>query len=325
MTQASLDSGATRPWLSVVMPTHQGERWLGATLDSLARQTEPGFECIVIDSSPDDATLALARSYADRLTMRFEKRPDLGHWRSKTNFGFEQARAEHVCMLHQDDYWAPGRAAAVRAWIRTAPDIAVHLHPARFVDAHDRRLGVWSCPLPADGAPIARELLLSRLLVQNFICVPTPTIRRDAFLAVGGIDESLWYTGDWDLYLKLAETGSFAYHPQALACFRIHGQSLTMTGRRDPRDFEDQMRSVLDAHIGAVAPRLRPALLRKALASIRINATLAATGRGRVSSAVKATGLILGLGPRRSLEYLRESRLAERVFPRLRAGLAGGG
>jgi glycosyltransferase involved in cell wall biosynthesis len=306
------------------MPTHQGERWLGATLESLALQTEQGFECIVIDSSPDDATLALARSYADRLTMRFFKRPDLDHWRSKTNFGFEQARAEHVCMLHQDDYWLPGRAAAVRAWIGAAPHIAVHLHPSRFVDAAGRRLGVWSCPLPADGAVIPRELLLSRLLVQNFISVPAPTIRRDAFQGVGGIDEQLWYTGDWDLYLKLAQAGAFAYHRQVLSCFRIHGESLTMSGRRDPRDFEDQMRSVLEAHIDSIAPALRPAILRKALASIRINSTLAAPKGNPVSSAVRTTGLILGLGPRQSFEYLRDSRLMQRVCPRVRAGLAGG-
>jgi len=305
------------------MPTHQGERWLGATLDSLAAQSVQGFECIVIDSSPDEATLALARSYADRLAMRFYKRTDLDHWRSKTNFGFREARAAHVCMLHQDDFWLPGRSAAVRRWIAAAPDIAVHLHPARFVDASGRRLGLWTCPLPADGAAIPRELLLRRLLVQNFVSVPTPTIRRDAFLGVGGIDEQLWYTGDWDLYLKLASAGSIAYHPDVLSCFRIHSESLTMSGRRDAHDFEQQMRSVLDAHINSVSAADRPGVLKKALASIRINSTLAATTDDPLASAGRTISLILGLGPKYAFEYLRDSRLTERILPRLRAGLAG--
>jgi glycosyltransferase involved in cell wall biosynthesis len=322
MSQAPPDSADAPPWLSIVMPTHQGERWLGATLDSLAAQSVRGFECLVIDSSPDDATLDLARSYDDRLTMRFFKRPDLNHWRSKTNFGFQEARAAHVCMLHQDDFWLPGRGEAVRRWIAAAPDIAVHLHPAQFVDASGRRLGLWTCPLPAGGAPISRDLLLRRLLVQNFISVPTPTIRRDAFLAVGGIDEALWYTGDWDLYLKLAALGAFAYHREVLCSFRIHGDSLTMTGSRDPRDFEAQMQSVLAAHIGQVAPAERAGVLKQARASIRINSTLAASGGNRIGPGLSALGAILGLGPRRAFEYLRHSRLAERVFPRLRAGLA---
>jgi hypothetical protein len=95
-----------------------------------------------------------------------------------------------------------------------------------------------------------------------------------------------------------------------------------MTGSRDPRDFEAQMQSVLAAHIGQVAPAERAGVLKQARASIRINSTLAASGGNRIGPGLSALGAILGLGPRRAFEYLRHSRLAERVFPRLRAGLA---
>ena len=63
------ETSARDPFLSVIMPTHAGERWIAATLDSLLAQDERGFEVIVIDSSPDDATLAVARAYADRLEI----------------------------------------------------------------------------------------------------------------------------------------------------------------------------------------------------------------------------------------------------------------
>ena len=312
------------PWLSVILPMHQGERWLAATLDSLVAQSDTGFECLVIDSSPDDATFRLAQSYADRLTLRTFRRPDLDNWRSKTNFGFQQARAEHVCMLHQDDSWLPGRSAAVRAWIADAPNLAAHLHPSFFVDRDGRRLGVWRCPLPDNGLPISQDLLITRLLVQNFVSVPSPTLRRDLFLAVGGIDESLWYTGDWDLYLKLARIGSFAYHPQILSCFRIHGDSLTMSGRQNLHEFEDQMLLVLRAHIDSAPVGLRETVLRKANASIRVNSSLAAAAGNMTNALFQVVGAIAGLRPWEVYEYLRDSRLAERVIPRLRADLAGG-
>lgn len=312
------------PWLSVILPTHRGERWLGDTLDSLAAQCETGFECIVIDSSPDEGTMRLVQSYADRLSFRTFKRPDLEHWRSKTNFGFEVARAQHVCMLHQDDFWRPERSTIVRQWIAAAPEVSVHLHPALVVDEHGRRLGTWRCPLPADGRPIDRSLLVERLLVQNFISVPTPVIRRDAFLAVGGIDEALWYTGDWDLYLKLALAGTVAYHPQALSCFRIHGASLTMSGSRDAADFERQLREVLDKHIAQLPAARRAAVTPRALASLRVNLSLAAANAGAPAHLAHAAAAIAGLGPVGAYQYLRDSRLAERVIPRLRARLAGG-
>jgi hypothetical protein len=85
-----------------------------------------------------------------------------------------------------------------------------------------RRLGLWRCPLPAGESPVPEHTLIERLLVQNFVGIPAPTIRRDAFLSVGGLDNALWYTADWDLYLKLAAIGSVYYHSSPLACFRVH-------------------------------------------------------------------------------------------------------
>ena len=319
-------SSRAAPWLSVVMPTHLGGEWFGATLDSLAGQSDRDFECLIIDSSPNGEALALARPYADRLNFREFRRPDLEHWRSKTNFGFQEARADFVSMLHQDDVWRPGRAAALRGWIAAAPDMTMHLHPTDIIDGRGERLGTLRCPWPADGAPLASDRLLESLLVQNFISVPTPAIRRDAFLAVGGIDEALWYTGDWDLYLKLARHGPFAYHAQALSGFRIHGQSLTVSGSRDPAAFESQMRGVLATHIQAVSPSRREPVLRVADASIAVNTRLAAAMNGDRAAAnlAAAAGTALGLGPAMLYDYLRNSRLAERFSPRLRARLAGG-
>src|ERR1700730_13826435 len=55
------------------------------------------------------------------------------------------------------------------------------------------RLGLWRSPLPADGSPVPAQLFYERLLVQNFIGIPTPAIRRDAYLMVGGLDNAVVY------------------------------------------------------------------------------------------------------------------------------------
>jgi len=84
----------------------------------------------------------------------------------------------------------------------------MHLHPCYIIDDAARRLGLWRCPLPAGESPVPAQMLIERLLVQNFIGIPAPTIRCDAFLSVQGLDDALWYTADWDLYLRLAAIGS---------------------------------------------------------------------------------------------------------------------
>ena len=313
---------AQKPFLSVVMPIHDGAEWIGATLDTVAAEPVAGVEFIVIDSSPDDVTAAIVESYAERLPLQLLRRPDLAPWQTKTDLGVELASAESVCVLHQDDLWLPGRIEAVRRWIAQAPEAALHLAPSVYVDRRGERMGPWQCPLPAE-ALLDRDLLLERLLVQNFVSVPAPVIRRSAWLDCGGMNQALWYTADWDIWLKLASATPVIYHNEFTTAFRIHGSSLTMTGSREPREFRAQMETVLDRYLGELPMSRRNAIERVARASIDINVMLAAASGGNVRALASATGNVLSLGPAGIGRYFRDSRLRERTVSRLRARLAG--
>jgi glycosyltransferase involved in cell wall biosynthesis len=217
-------------WLSVIIPCRKGERWLAAALQSLVVQKEPGIEVIFIDGSDNDASLRIADSFSGKLDIRTHRRPDLLSWQPKTNFGVAQARSDRICMLHVDDIWQPDRSVRLRKWLSTRPHGVMHLHSSYIIDESGRRLGTWRCPLPSGPSPVPTDLLFERLLVQNFIAIPAPTIRRDAFVAVGGMDDALWYTADWDLYLKIAAMGKVYYNANLLTCFPIHKNSLTVSG-----------------------------------------------------------------------------------------------
>jgi glycosyltransferase involved in cell wall biosynthesis len=244
---------AERPWLSVIVPSHNGERWLSIALQSLVDQKDRGIEVIVVDTSKTGASLRIVDDFSDRLEIRAYRRPDLLPWMAKTNFGAEQARADRICMLHQDDLWLPNRSRELRKWLSSRPDAVMHLHPCYIIDESGRRLGLWRCPLPAGDAPVPRRTLFHRLLVQSFIGIPTPTIRRDAFLSVGGMDNTLWQTADWDFYLKISKIGEVYYHSTPLACFRIHRDSLTVSESRTIQDYRKQLEIVLDRHTAVTA------------------------------------------------------------------------
>jgi len=310
-------------WLSVIVPSHNGQRWLSTALQSIADQKECGIEVIVIDSSTEDASLAIAESFSTQFVIRALRRPDLLPWMAKTNFGVEQAKGKWICMLHQDDLWLPNRSAELQNWLLSQPDAVMHLHPCYIVDEVGRRLGLWRCPLPADGSPVPAQLLYERLLVQNFIGIPAPAIRRDAYLMVGGLDTALWYTADWDLYLKIASIGNICYHSTPLACFRVHRNSLTVLGSRDIQDFRKQHTVIVDRHIDKLLPDSRMATLRISAASIEVNVALAAAVAGKFGAISKAIRSVLFLGPAGIGRYLSYSRIVDRALPRLRAAVAG--
>lgn len=303
------------PWLTVVMPIHHGEHWLEATFDSILASDTSGIEFLFIDSSPNNLSQEIAERYLDRLDIVISCRPDLKQWTDKTNHGVAMARAEHVVMLHQDDVWLPNRGAMLRDWIATAPNASVQFAPTAIINSSGRRLGTWRCPL--DEGSLVRDVLLERLLVQCFVSVPAPVFRRDAFLSSGGMRSNLWYTADWDLWLKLASVGPTIYRRAVTTGFRVHSQSLTIMGSRERGDFEKQLQEVLDRHTTVDAP---PSRLAKA--SVQINVELAKAAAGSGLALCKAIGVLIALGPVSLARYLRYSRLFERCLPRIRAGLA---
>jgi len=309
-------SESARPWLSVIMPTWCGERWIGTALQSIAEEQTKGIEVLLLDSSPTSATVDIARCYMDRVDLQVFVCPDLPMWQAKTNHAVAIAAADHVCWLHQDDVWLPGRAAAVRAWIAADPNAALHLAPSAFIDDKGRRSGVWRCPLPA-GRVLEAKLVRRRLLVQNFISAPAPVFRKQAWLDCGGMDQQLWYTGDWDIWLKLAASGPVIYHDQVTSGFRVHQHSQTAIGSRNLTDFARQMQVVLDRHLPQVCgDRITE---RAARASVAINTALAAAGAGQIGSLWRALDEIVRLGPAGTYCYLRDSRVLERLLPRVLA------
>ena len=308
-----------KPWLSVIVPSHDGERWLGAALQSLVDQQDKGIEVIVVDSSATDASLQIVWGFSDKLDIRGQRRLDLQSWTEKTNFGVEQAGSDRICILHQDDLWLPHRCAKLREWLAAQPDAVMHLHPSYFIDRTGSRIGLWRCPLPGGPTPVPASVLFERLLIQNFVAMPAPTIRRDAYLRVGGLDNRLWYTADWDLYLKIAAVGKVYYDPSPLACFRIHQDSLTVSGSRDQSDFRRQHETVLYRHAEKLPPYSKNDIILAALASIDVNSALAALHSGQMGQTGKAIISVLTLGPSGMRRYFSSSRIIDRVYSRLRA------
>lgn len=308
-------------WLSVILPVYRGERWIMRTLNSLAIQADAGVEIVVIDSSPNSDTMALVEQFRDRLSLTILDPKGIDGCGPKMNHGVAHARASYISWLCQDDLWLPGRIEAIKNWIRSSPDAVLHLAPAAIIDRDDRWLGTWRCPLKA--GPVNPALLMERLIVQNFVAAPSPVIRRSAWLECGGIDPDLWYTGDWDLWLKLSQIGGVIYHDELTAAFRIHGDSATSTGSRDAKDFIDQHRIVVERHIDRIAPKRRIPARRLADASVKVNAALAATANGDARSLRRAVRAVLGLGPIGAARYIHCSRVVERALPRLRAKWSG--
>lgn len=93
------------PLVSVLIPCHNAERWIGATLESVYRQTWTNLEVVVVDDGSDDASGSVAKRFESK-GLIFIQQPNAGA-ASARNRAFERSRGEYVQFLDADDLLEP--------------------------------------------------------------------------------------------------------------------------------------------------------------------------------------------------------------------------
>lgn len=305
------------PLISVVMPTYNGEKYIASALESIRSEEARDVEVVVVNDGSTDRTAEIAQEFSTKMPLRLIAPGRIGNWVKATNLGLNEARGEWACFLHDDDLWLPGRIRRLQAEIAKAKGALV-VHDARFVGPDGRILGAWTCPLQEGNVEAAQ--FLEHLLVQNFVAICAGTFVRKAVLESGGMDETLWHTADWELWLRMGSLGPVRVVREALSAVRIHHASQTMTHRLGPGEWEQQLTTVFQRHFsrwsGAGKPRAM--VEEAAMASVAINAALAAGWRGEPVRWQDPVWKLVALGPWGLRRYLRDSRIVERLVPRLK-------
>ena len=311
-----------QPWLSVIIPTYNGSKYLAAALNSIVVQQDNEVECVVIDDGSTDNTLEIVATYQNQLNIKLITKARQGNWVANTNHALAEAKGLYACFLHQDDLWLEGRLKNIKNAIAAYPQASLYLHDSVFIDDRGKPLGLWRCPMSAKRQALPAEVMMEKLLIQNFIAIPAPVFKREAALKVEGLNNELWYTADWDFWLKLAAIGNTCYIPQPLAAFRVHGDSQTIRRSSSVVEFRQQMRSVVDKHL---TPKSTKEVSKVAFFSTEVNTTLAAIVHGKSPNLLKLAGSFILLGPLGWRRYWQDSRIQERISARLKAKLQAQG
>lgn len=310
-------------WLSVIVPTYNGAKYLAEAFDSVVRQgLVTDVELLVVDDGSSDETLSIVDTYQSRLTIvLIDKQPD-GNWVSSTNLALDRAKGEFVCFLHQDDFWLPGRLEVVRDLVSSFPDRDIFFTAAQFVNHAGRVGGRWHPPFCFLPNLASNREFFEKLLVQNSVAIPAPVFRKSLAISVGGLDEALWYTADWDFWLKMVLSGRAAFLNHETVAFRIHGQSQTILRSGKGDDFQYQMQKVLERYSTALP--VPPVVVRAAHFSIKVNVILASVWAGKVSGVFGLLEPLWRLDWSLVRVYLSASCILQRLFSRIRFFLFSG-
>jgi glycosyltransferase involved in cell wall biosynthesis len=184
--------------VSVLTPSFNQARWLGDNLRSVAAQTYPNIEHIVMDGGSTDGSVdVLAAQPGPK--VRWLSEPDKGQ-SDAINKAFRVSRGEFIGWLNSDDaYFASDTVERAIEVFRNNPEVGLVYGHAALVNAEGTLLHVlWTPPFARSAAP-----------AYNFISQPTVFIRRSVIRRPFFTDPDFEFSMDRELWLYLARRTEF--------------------------------------------------------------------------------------------------------------------
>jgi hypothetical protein len=176
------------PLLSVIIPVHNGARFLGEVVESALAQAYPRMEIIVVDDgSTVEVELAVRALPVD---VRYVRQVHAGAAAAR-NRGFREAAGALICFQDVDDLWVEGALDALTA--RLADDAAIDVvHGYGQIFSRDAAGAVRHISHPGETYPWY---------------IGAAVFRRSALERAGLFDEGLRYSEDTDWFTRARETG----------------------------------------------------------------------------------------------------------------------
>lgn len=209
------------PRVSVVIPTHNSERYLAQTLDSVCQQTFTDFEVVLVDDGSQDGTLREAQRFAVALDLRVIVQANAGPGAAR-NTGIRVARGQYCAFLDADDLMLPERLAEQVAQLDERPQLGLsHTDLMTFDEG-----GIIHRTRRAFSNPCGGRIL-DRLLVDNFITTSTVMAPTERLIEAGMFNALRRISEDFELWLVMAERWPVGYIQHPLVHYRCRPGSLS--------------------------------------------------------------------------------------------------
>jgi glycosyltransferase involved in cell wall biosynthesis len=205
--------------VTCVVLVHNGERYVGAAIESILAQTHRPLEVVVVDNASTDASAAVAREFGEpvRVLHRDDRRQAAGR-----NLGIRAARFPLVAFLDADDLFRQTKLERQVARFVARPELELSLCTAE---------NFWEESLADEQR---RYEALGRTRATH--AWGTALVRRDVFDRVGMIDESRLHGDHLEWFMRAAEAGVVVeVLPDVLMLRRMHPDSVShSTNTLDP-------------------------------------------------------------------------------------------
>lgn len=218
-------SEGASPLVSVIVPSFNGEAYIGDCLTSILDQDHPNLEVLVVDDGSTDGTEAVVRGFGD--PVRYFRQANSGSAVAR-NRGLDEARGELIAFCDSDDLWTPGRLAQQVAFLLSQTHYQAACGAFCEIEADFARAD--AARFRPHGAveldPAGSGWAYHWLLRDSLYHLDTLLVRRSALAGVR-FDPHFRRGQDFDFFLQLSQATPIAQLSAVYALYRQHGGSIT--------------------------------------------------------------------------------------------------
>lgn len=215
------------PLVSVIMPVHNGARFLREALESALAQTYRPIEIIVVDDGSTDHSAAILQEYASRITAINQANQGAAVAR---NVAIAASRGELLAFLDADDLWAPHKLEVQVAYLQARPHVDLIASRWQVLAAAEQAGGFGASiqsATPDEAASQRSEWIYNELLMDCIVHTTTVLMRRSLVDKIGVFDVSLRRGQDYDYWLRASRATPIHRLDAPLSCYRLHEANST--------------------------------------------------------------------------------------------------
>jgi glycosyltransferase involved in cell wall biosynthesis len=237
------------PAVEILLATHDGERFLGAQVESVLRQTSTDWSLIIRDDCSRDGTVDIARRYAaahpDRIRVDERATPS-GSAKASFLELLADSTAPYVMFCDQDDVWLDDKVEVTLAAMqdlerRHGAQTPLLVHTDLTVT--DADLAVTAPSMAAAQQLAVHDTRLPRVLTQNVVTGCTVMANRALVDLVRPPFDAV-AMHDWWLATIATALGAVGYVDRPTVLYRQHGDNTV--GARPSRSLRYRLDRLLD-------------------------------------------------------------------------------
>ncbi len=219
---------------SIVIPAHNGEKYLRQSIESALAQERKADEIIVVDDASEDETASIAKAYTESGTLKYFHNAVSTGFVDAWNRAIQRTSGEYVSILHQDDMLHPEYLRHIERALKLFPR-AEHLYTGcNYVDEAGNIIKTTAGPHSLEpvlysGERYAHEYLNGAVNNRHIHRCPGVTTSRRILLDECTYRKEAGHIADDDFFLRVGAFTDVVGISRPLADFRHHALSATST------------------------------------------------------------------------------------------------